>query len=221
MVSLFISTVKLIELLSHDNGLLIKISILSILDTILFIHNAVHRLGELASDFVAIVGEHDTSDPGDGVVKNVLSFNDHPQYRKPPYLDFDFSVITLEANVNLGPRVVPVCLPPATSDGPSNKYAGEILVVSGWGALGTGKPSPNKLQRLDVQGITNQECGREQWQDENSIADNIICATVLGPSGDITPGGQEICQGDSGGKYLNFPNISLRRHFSYMRIHVF
>ncbi|KAH8278832.1 hypothetical protein KR018_010214, partial [Drosophila ironensis] len=65
-------------------------------------------------------------------------------------------------------------------------YAGWWAVASGWGGTYDGSPLPDWLQSVDVQIMSQDDCGR-YW----SLHDYMICIN--------TEGGKSTCGGDSGG----------------------
>ena len=141
-----------------------------------------------------IVGEHDATDPEDGVRHRVCGVYDHPKYNetKKPLYEYDFSILHLEKPVQIGDRAVPACLPDRSMGG--DFLAGKIMTVSGWGTLGT-KPNvkPNVLYSTKVQGITSQHCIEIAVNKHNKEA--TLCA--IQPN--VGPG---ICTGDSGGTQI-------------------
>ena len=120
---------------------------------------------------------------------------------------FDYSIVHLKYPVDIGPRANIVCLPSAKHSG--DFLVGKKLTVSGWGDLeyyDYYDPEgdleygdynvPDKLRVIDVKGISNSQCkdmytkdGRGYW-----INSENLCA------GDIIDGGEDSCQGDSGGR---------------------
>ena len=69
------------------------------------------------------------------------------------------------------------------------------MTVSGWGTLSSGGSQPTVLHSVDVPGISNADCNQAYSGD---ITTNMLCA------GDVANGGIDSCQGDSGGKNLNY-----------------
>ena len=93
----------------------------------------------------------------------------------------------LDIPVVIGPRAAPACLP--TSNLGSDFLDGRTMTVSGWGATSQGGAQPTVLHSVDVPGITNARCS----QHYTGITNAMLCA------GDVTNGGIDSCQGDSGG----------------------
>ena len=141
----------------------------------------------------AIVAEHDLGNSSDGTRHKICDKVDHPRY--------DIAIVHLEEPVQMGPRAVHACLP-------TLKYAGDFLAdklmtVSGWG--NTNYPQipiyPDELHVVNVTGVTLAKC-RELYDDPTgeSVTDGDMCA------GDIIDGGEDSCQGDSGGRIVNCEN---------------
>ena len=85
------------------------------------------------------------------------------------------------------------------------EYSGKTCKASGWGDLEFCKEKPcnrpNVLQQVITQCISNEECSNtksyKSFARKNSrrmITENMICA------GNMLYGGEDACQGDSGGK---------------------
>ena len=144
--------------------------------------------GEVASNLEVIVGEHDLNSNLDGVAHKVACISDHPQYNAQR-TDYDYSVLTLSEPVDIvsaSSNARAACLPANTN----NQYAGELLTVSGWGALASGGNFPTVLHHVKVPGVTNDQC--KDSYGSNSITDRMLCAGQV-------QGGIDSCQGDSGG----------------------
>ena len=141
---------------------------------------------------VAIVGEHDLRNASDGRDHKICAATNHPHY--------DISVLHLQPPVQMGLRTVRACLPTLKHAG--DFLASKLMTVSGWGSTSaTHNNHPNKLHVVNVTGVTLATC-REKYNDltGNQVTDGDICA------GDIIDGGEDSCQGDSGGTILNCEN---------------
>ena len=57
--------------------------------------------------------------------------------------DNDFAIIKLSSSVTFNARVLPVCLPSA-----STNYDSEVATVTGWGTLSSGGSQPTVLQKV-------------------------------------------------------------------------
>ena len=141
--------------------------------------------------FEVIVGEHEVVyDSTDGTAHTVCGMTSHPLYDDRNVV-YDFAIIRLQEPVETGPRAVPACL--ATSAMGGDALVGETVTVSGWGDLEEDGYSPNELHSVDLQVIANSDCyPGYDW----SITDVELCA------GNLTHGGIDSCQGDSGGIYI-------------------
>ena len=91
------------------------------------------------------------------------------------------------------------------------EYSGKACKASGWGDLEFCKEKPCKrpdvLQQVVTQCISNKDCsntvGYKKFARKNArrvITENMICA------GNMLYGGEDACQGDSGGRQ-SFPYI--------------
>ena len=101
----------------------------------------------------------------------------------------------------MGLRAVRACLP--TLKLADDFLAGKPMTVSGWG--NTNYPNfpqyPDKLHVVNVTGVELAVC-REKYDDTtgDTVTDGDMCA------GDIIDGGEDSCQGDSGGRILKCGN---------------
>ncbi|XP_051560293.1 transmembrane protease serine 3 [Myxocyprinus asiaticus] len=105
----------------------------------------------------------------------------HTSY-KPEGLSYDIALIKLKLPLSFNDQVVPICLP---SYG-ENFEAGQMCLISGWGATQDGGEASVSLHTAQVPLLSSGECrrpGLSSWD---------ICAGYL-------EGGAGTCQGDSGG----------------------
>ena len=140
----------------------------------------------------AIVAQHDRGNSSDGTRHKICDKVDHPRY--------DIAIVHLEEPVQMGPRAVHACLPTLKYAG--DFLAGKLMTVSGWGNTNYTHPNyPDKLHVVNVTGVDLALC-REKYGDTtgDTVTDGDMCA------GDIIDGGEDSCQGDSGGKILNCEN---------------
>ena len=136
----------------------------------------------------AIVGEHSTTNSSDGTRHKACRYVNYPQFA-PSDWNKDYAIVHLQQPVQLGPRAMPACLPTSALGG--DFLAGKTMTVSGWGNTQLiGRPTV--LHSVDVPGITNAECG-DLYSSFTPILDEMLCA------GDVTNGGIDACNGDSGG----------------------
>jgi len=148
-------------------------------------------VGQTASDFTVRLGYHDLYNaPGTGsIAADVCQIINHPDYNVAASTDYDFALLKLNTTINFNnyPTIRPACLP---SD-PTEDFAGNTATVSGWGTLSSGGSSPQKLQSVEVDVITNAECTTSpNLYDDHRITDSMLCAAR---------DGKDSCQGDSGG----------------------
>ena len=139
----------------------------------------------------AIIAEHDLRNASDGERHRICAETIHPNY--------DISILHLEEPVQMGPRAVHACLPTLKYAG--DFLAGKLMTVSGWGNTNTTHTNyPDKLHVVNVTGVTLDTCREKYEAIGDYITDGEMCA------GDIIDGGEDSCQGDSGGRSLNCEN---------------
>lgn len=121
-----------------------------------------------------------------GQVVNVTKFFLHPDYA-PSGLYNDIAVLRLETRLQFNKYVWATQLPPRGRRVPD----GASLLVSGWGTLQWQGSSPERLQKVYVPAVSNEECARAY----SNIRDHKICAGEEG---------LDACQGDEGIFFLEF-----------------
>ncbi|XP_058128378.1 chymotrypsin-2-like [Anopheles ziemanni] len=111
----------------------------------------------------------------------------------------NFSDVTGEHDINLVKVSPYITYNAAVQPMPIAAHYAESgpAVVSGWGHLVTGGPSPNHLQFLNTEIISFEDCYDAYYGDPHSfeIFNTTICTT--------NPAGQGACQGDSGGPLVH------------------
>lgn len=121
----------------------------------------------------------------DGHLVGVMKIIEHEDYNIPS-LNNDIALLFLDEDLVFGDKVQPIPLPIQGRKVP----AGSISLVSGWGALEQGGPSPLQLQFVAVPIVDDKLC---ETAVRGVITDTMICA------GNYEEGGADSCQGDSGG----------------------
>ncbi|CAJ1064567.1 transmembrane protease serine 2 [Xyrichtys novacula] len=101
--------------------------------------------------------------------------------------DNDIALLRLDSPLTFSSSVKPVCLPSAGVDLSPERQAW----VTGWGALRSSGPSPDKLNQAQVTIYSRETCNQPRILD-GAITETMICAGKL-------EGGVDSCQGDSGG----------------------
>jgi len=135
----------------------------------------------------AVVGEHDFS-TSDGEQRiDIIKWEDHPDYEDGTYVN-DFAIATLARPVTFTDKIYPICLP----TGSSSSYENRDAKVTGWGAIYSGGPGTNILQKVDVRTMSNAAC-RNTGYSSSEITSEMICASESG---------KDSCQGDSGGPLI-------------------
>uniref|UniRef100_A0A182R5K1 Peptidase S1 domain-containing protein n=1 Tax=Anopheles funestus TaxID=62324 RepID=A0A182R5K1_ANOFN len=110
-------------------------------------------------------------------------FFKHEKYN-PLFLANDVALVKLPQKVEFSELVQPVQLPTGNSD-----YAGDGVVVSGWGLMENGGQVAQKLQYATLQVVTNAEC-------QKTFNPLVVRKTTLCARGDEK---ESPCNGDSGG----------------------
>ena len=143
---------------------------------------------QVYSQFSVLIGEHDLTDGTDGTFHSVESFTEHPNFSYAPVPTFDFVMITLAEPVVLRGTAVPACLPTENMD--EMFLTGKSLTVSGWGNLQEGGNQALELHKVEVPFVPAEVCNDAY---PGLISNAMVCA------GNVTDGGIDSCQGDSGG----------------------
>ncbi|KAM9847020.1 transmembrane protease serine 2 [Aulostomus maculatus] len=99
----------------------------------------------------------------------------------------DIALLMLENSLTLTRTVKPVCLPNIGMD----LSAGHSAWITGWGALASSGPYPDKLNQAEVTIYSRDTCNNPNMLN-GEITEAMICAGKL-------QGGVDSCQGDSGG----------------------
>lgn len=117
----------------------------------------------------------------------------HPNYIKNmksrTNFDNDIALIRFSSRVNLGPNLLPICLP----RGSIGLIENEQGTVSGWGGTGTSRGSRTlKYAHIGVYSLT--ECQQTPLMDNKHMifTNNMFCAGAAG---------KDSCPGDSGGPF--------------------
>lgn len=101
--------------------------------------------------------------------------------------DNDIALLKLNTPLTFSRTVKPVCLPNVGVDLSAQRQAW----ITGWGALRSSGPSPDKLNQAQVTIYSRETCNSPQVLD-GQVTKTMICAGKL-------QGGVDTCQGDSGG----------------------
>ena len=142
-----------------------------------------------------LIGEHNRSiTSGNERWYRIKSKINHPLYATETTIDHDFSIITLEEDVEFNEYARPVCLP--TDD--TQSYDRNQVWVSGWGRLASGGIGSNVLMEVQKTTMTNTECCSDPNKYScSSIRDSMICSADKD---------KDACQGDSGGPMMTYEN---------------
>lgn len=139
----------------------------------------------------------------------------HPDYVKGiPLLerttfDNDIALIRLASRVNLGPNLLPICLPEVNR----GLVEGELGTVSGWGITDTQKGTlvtsrMLKYAQIEVYSLTKCEDTpyKPETNDRMLFTNNMFCAGA---------DGKDSCQKDSGGPFV-LPMLAEGRQPHYL-----
>ncbi|XP_071613350.1 chymotrypsin-like protease CTRL-1 [Heliangelus exortis] len=139
------------------------------------------------SAHIVVLGEYDLRSSSEPVqVKTVARAITHPNWN-PNTMVNDITLLRLSSPAQLGPRVSPVCLPPANMVPPANLQC----VTTGWGRTNPNSQAlASRLQQVVVPLISQNQC-KQYWG--NRITNSMLCAGGVGASS---------CQGDSGGPLI-------------------
>ncbi|CAO1413529.1 unnamed protein product [Diamesa hyperborea] len=156
-----------------------------------YVITAAHCQPGFLASLVAVFGEYDIS--GDletkrSVSKNVKRVIVHRQYDAATF-ENDLAILELESPVHYDSHIVPICMPPDSSD-----FIGKVATVSGWGRLKYGGGVPSVLQEVQVPIIENDVC-QEMFATaghNKKILPSFLCAGYAN-------GQRDSCEGDSGG----------------------
>jgi secreted trypsin-like serine protease len=151
---------------------------------------AAHCTSGGASSIKVLVGTQLLSSGGD--VLGVSSYADHPSYSSSTDR-FDAAVLEL-ASSGIAAGGEPLQLIGVEGSGDNSLWAaGDMLAISGWGAMAEGDNDlPDQLREARVPRVADSTCGQSDWYGSAFDPATMVCA---GPAA----GGIDTCQGDSGG----------------------
>ncbi|XP_018548149.1 transmembrane protease serine 2 [Lates calcarifer] len=118
--------------------------------------------------------------------KTVQKIISHDKYNRETS-DNDIALLKLDTPLTFTTTVRPVCLPNVDVNLSSEHQAW----ITGWGALRSSGPSPDKLNQAQVTIYSRETCNRPEVLN-GAVTQTMICAGKL-------QGGVDTCQGDSGG----------------------
>ncbi|KAM6117873.1 chymotrypsin-like protease CTRL-1 [Pterocles gutturalis] len=133
---------------------------------------------------IVVLGEYDLDSSAESVqVKTVDRVVTNPSW-DPFNINNDIALLRLSSPAQLGPRVSPVCLAPASLALPN----GLQCVTTGWGRSNPNSPEfPVQLQQVTLPFVSATQC-KQYWG--NMITSSMVCAGAAGAAA---------CQCDSGG----------------------
>jgi len=122
--------------------------------------------------------------------RNLIKIIGHPNYDSNT-ISNDVCLLHLQEPLTFNDWVQPLPLPAQGQE----TEAGTSCTVTGWGTTSEGGfVLPNKLHKVDVPVVSDEECN-VAYADSNPILDSMICAG-------LPEGGKDSCQGDSGGPFV-------------------
>ncbi|XP_011694179.1 PREDICTED: trypsin-1-like isoform X2 [Wasmannia auropunctata] len=125
-----------------------------------------------------------SNDKYGGVFYPVKRIVQHPAYNFLT-IDYDIALLEIDGEITFNDRVQPVKLPE------KELASGTMVNVTGWGAAKAGgEPSP-VLMKVSLPIVSRKTC-QNVYRYIRSITDRMICAGYM-------QGGQDACEGDSGG----------------------
>ncbi|MEA3290732.1 MAG: serine protease, partial [Pseudomonadota bacterium] len=139
--------------------------------------------GLVASRLYVIPAFHSfSSDATWDKIVGVAQKAEHPNYGQPVFANNDISILTLKKSASSAKARV---------FGGTDQFAGKTSTVIGVGLLSGGGTTPNILQKVNLQIVSNSVCANA-WG-SSSITPSMLCA------GGTSSGGIGACSGDSGG----------------------
>ncbi|XP_029375353.1 transmembrane protease serine 2 [Echeneis naucrates] len=153
-----------------------------------WILSAAHCFQEYSRPYLWTVYSGDVSliKMGFGSGKTVEKIISHANY-DPDTKDNDIALLKLNTPLSFTGTVKPVCLPNFGME----LYANHQAWITGWGALRSSGPAPDKLNQAQVTIYSREICNRQDVLGGH-VTETMICAGKL-------QGGVDSCQGDSGG----------------------
>jgi len=145
--------------------------------------------GESARNLAVQVGSYHLNHADNGQedipVKTIVMHQNYDSFT----VENDICLLELETPATMTDTVATIGLPSNHEE----YDAGTVCTVTGWGAVSEGGHLANKLQKVEVPVVSDEDCRSAYGQED--IADSMICAG-------LDQGGKDSCQGDSGGPMM-------------------
>ncbi|XP_076173331.1 trypsin 3A1-like, partial [Ptiloglossa arizonensis] len=120
------------------------------------------------------------------IVRRVKSVTIHENFHTYTFNN-DIAIIEMDQPVDVNGIVRTACLP----EDKAIDYTGATATVVGWGRTGEEQPVSDKLRKVNLPILSQEECDEAGYQ-KNRITENMFCAGYL-------EGELDACFGDSGG----------------------
>lgn len=141
--------------------------------------------GMTPEDFVVITGNHDDST---GTTFGVKCVQPHKRYNAST-MDYDYSLITLQNEVQFGPTQQPACLPQTT--GFKDRHLKKRdFTVTGWGSKN--ENGGGRLHAVDLRYIQWHPCRHMYKESDKKISWRMLCSV------DVERDEVDACSGDIG-----------------------
>lgn len=152
-----------------------------------WILTAAHCIGSTAFIRAGVTNKNDTS----GQDRQAVQIINHPDYVSVTSGD-DISLLRLGEPLDLSdPNVEAIWISTEMHNALGFEDEDVISIITGWGRLFSGGPSPQILQAAEVPIVSNEQA--QVGYPNVTITDDMIAAGLWGE------GGVDACQGDSGG----------------------
>lgn len=136
-----------------------------------------------------LIGLDNIDDMTNVETRNISSVVIHEAFTSTAVRDEnDIAIVKLDAPVQFGDSIVPICLPE-----PNEDFTNRVGTIVGWGRVGVTKSSSKVLLKASIRILSDEDCMKSQLAQH--LKPSMMCAFTKGKDG---------CQGDSGGPLLVF-----------------
>ncbi|XP_066297252.1 transmembrane protease serine 9-like [Branchiostoma lanceolatum] len=160
--------------------------------------HCIRKSGLTKENFQVRLGKHTSVHEAKERSYNVDRIIVHPEYNKVT-LESDVALLRLAPpEVTFTEYILPICLP-EVPEARRLLRPGAIGTVTGWGALVAGGRASEKLMKVSLPVVNLAQCRESHPQWADTITENVFCAGR-------GKGGEDVCEGDSGGPFAAFDN---------------